>query len=90
LSVTDRGPGARRPPGGRSRAFGQTISLVDNMKIIPYTGDIDSLLLIENGRVDPSSMATHEFSFEQIEAAFELMTTKADGIIKPLMRFSTN
>jgi isopropanol dehydrogenase (NADP+) len=35
-------------------------------------------------------MTTHEFSFEQIEAAFELMTTKADGIIKPLMRFSTN
>jgi threonine dehydrogenase-like Zn-dependent dehydrogenase len=35
-------------------------------------------------------MTTHEFSFEQIETAFALMRTKADGGIKPLIRFSTN
>jgi threonine dehydrogenase-like Zn-dependent dehydrogenase len=30
-------------------------------------------------------MTTHRFSFEDIEAAFDLMASKADGVIKPLV-----
>lgn len=45
------------------------------------------LRLIETGRVDPTPMTTHEFGFDEVEHAFGLMETKADGIIKPLIRF---
>ena len=45
------------------------------------------LRLIEAGRVDPTRMTTHEFDFEDIEEAFELMASKEDGVIKPLVRF---
>ncbi len=43
--------------------------------------------LIKNNRVDPTLMTTHEFDFDQVDRAFELMKTKEDGIIKPLIRF---
>ncbi|HEY0639490.1 MAG TPA: NAD(P)-dependent alcohol dehydrogenase [Pseudonocardiaceae bacterium] len=43
--------------------------------------------LMRTGRVDPSPMTTHEFAFDDVERAFELMETKAEGIIKPLVRF---
>lgn len=43
--------------------------------------------LIEAGRVDPTPMTTHRFDFDEIETAFEMMKTKADGIIKPLIQF---
>lgn len=45
------------------------------------------LRLMQTGRVDPTPMTTHRFSFDQISTAFEMMTTKADGIIKPLITF---
>lgn len=45
------------------------------------------LRLLETDRVDPTRMTTHEFAFDDIEAAFELMDTNADGISKPLIRF---
>lgn len=45
--------------------------------------------LMIGGRVDPTPMTTHEFEFGQVERAFELMETKAENIIKPLIRFST-
>ena len=45
------------------------------------------LRLIQTGRVDPTPMTTHRFPFSQIENAFEMMKTKADGIIKPLVLF---
>jgi isopropanol dehydrogenase (NADP+) len=45
------------------------------------------LRLIENGRVDPTPMTTHEFPFAEVEKAFAMMTDKADGMIKPLIRF---
>jgi threonine dehydrogenase-like Zn-dependent dehydrogenase len=45
--------------------------------------------LIENGRVDPTLMTTHRFPFSQIEQAFELMKTKEDHIIKPLILFDS-
>ncbi len=45
------------------------------------------LRLLERGRLDPSPMTTHTFDFGEIETAFEMMKTKEDGIIKPLIRF---
>jgi len=45
------------------------------------------LRLIETGRVDPTSMTTHTFKFDEIEKAFHMMETKEDGIIKPIIVF---
>ncbi|MFP4597591.1 MAG: NAD(P)-dependent alcohol dehydrogenase [Persicimonas sp.] len=45
------------------------------------------LRLLERGRVDPTPMTTHTFGFDEIETAYEMMKTKEDGIIKPLIRF---
>ena len=45
------------------------------------------LRLIEKGRIDPTPMTTHTFTFDQIEKAFHMMETKEDGIIKPLIVF---
>lgn len=46
------------------------------------------LRLLENGRVDPTPMTTHTFSFDEIDKAFHLMETKEEGIIKPLIDFT--
>jgi len=46
------------------------------------------LRLLQSGRIDPTPMTTHTFSFNQIEEAFALMSSKADGIIKPLITFA--
>jgi threonine dehydrogenase-like Zn-dependent dehydrogenase len=43
--------------------------------------------LIQNGRIDPTPMTTHRFLFNEIEKAFQMMQTKADGILKPLILF---
>lgn len=43
--------------------------------------------IIERGRVDPTLMTTHRFPFDELERAFELMETKEEGIIKPLIEF---
>ncbi|HEY7162105.1 MAG TPA: NAD(P)-dependent alcohol dehydrogenase [Acidobacteriota bacterium] len=43
--------------------------------------------LIMNGRIDPTPMTTHRFLFNEIETAFQMMQTKADGILKPLILF---
>lgn len=40
-----------------------------------------------NGRVDPTPMTTHRFSFDQVEHAFEMLSNKTDNIIKPLITF---
>ncbi|MGY1709263.1 NAD(P)-dependent alcohol dehydrogenase [Geodermatophilus sp. SYSU D00758] len=45
------------------------------------------LRLLHNGRIDPTPMTTHRFGFDDIERAFDMMTTKDDGIIKPLITF---
>ncbi len=45
------------------------------------------LRLLETGRVDPTPMTTHRFPFHQIERAFEMMRTKEDGILKPMILF---
>src|SRR6056297_1432506 len=45
------------------------------------------LRLLDRDRVDPTRMTTHEFGFAEIDEAFELMETKEDGVIKPLIDF---
>ena len=44
--------------------------------------------LMLSGRIDPTPMTTHEFGFDDVPAAFAMMTTKDDGIIKPLITFA--
>ena len=43
--------------------------------------------MIKNGRVDPTKLSTHHFKFSEIEKALDMMTTKADGVIKPVIHF---
>lgn len=43
--------------------------------------------LIENRRIDPTLMTSHTFSFDELERAFEMMKSKEDGMIKPLINF---
>lgn len=45
------------------------------------------LRLLSAKRIDPTPLTTHRFPFAEIEKAFGLMATKADGIIKPLIVF---
>ncbi|MBM9603549.1 zinc-binding dehydrogenase [Desulfopila inferna] len=45
------------------------------------------LRLIETGRVDPTPMTSHTFDFKDIEKAFQMMESKEDGVIKPLILF---
>lgn len=45
------------------------------------------LRLIEKKRVDPTPMTTHTFRFDELDKAFEMMKTKDDDIIKPLIIF---
>lgn len=43
--------------------------------------------MLANGRVDPSPMTTHRLPFEQVEHGYQLMDTKEEGVIKPLIEF---
>jgi isopropanol dehydrogenase (NADP+) len=43
--------------------------------------------LLETKRVDPSLMTTHRFKFAELKRAMQMMKTKEDGIIKPLIVF---
>ena len=43
--------------------------------------------LMQSGRIDPTPMTTHRFPFDDIERAFDMMSSKQDGIIKPLITF---
>ena len=45
------------------------------------------LRLLAMGRVDPTPLPTHEFSFPELDRAFAMMQTKEDGIVKPLIHF---
>jgi threonine dehydrogenase-like Zn-dependent dehydrogenase len=45
------------------------------------------LRLLHMGRVDPTRMTTHTFPFAELDAAFEIMDKKLDGVIKPLIVF---
>lgn len=46
--------------------------------------------LIANKRVDPTVMTSHRFRFDQLDQAFELMSTNGDNVIKPLICFSSH
>jgi isopropanol dehydrogenase (NADP+) len=43
--------------------------------------------LLQSGRIDPTPMTTHRFGFDDIERAFDMMSSKEDGVIKPLITF---
>jgi len=45
------------------------------------------LRLLDNDRVDPTKLTTHTFNFEDVDRAFDLMDTKEEGVIKPLIDF---
>ncbi len=45
------------------------------------------LLLLRNGKIDPTLMTTHTFKYDQADKAFEIMDKKLDGVIKPLIKF---
>ena len=45
------------------------------------------LRMLERDRVDPTKMTTHEFDFDEIETAFDMMDEKSDDIVKPLIHF---
>jgi threonine dehydrogenase-like Zn-dependent dehydrogenase len=45
------------------------------------------LRILEAGRVDPTRMTTHTFSFDEMPRAFEIMDQKLEGVIKPLITF---
>jgi threonine dehydrogenase-like Zn-dependent dehydrogenase len=45
------------------------------------------LRLLQKKRVDPTHLTTHRFPFRDVERAFEMMRTKTDGILKPLILF---
>jgi threonine dehydrogenase-like Zn-dependent dehydrogenase len=45
--------------------------------------------LLQHERLDPTLMTSHRFGFSEIEKAFHMMEEKADGMIKPLIDFSS-
>jgi threonine dehydrogenase-like Zn-dependent dehydrogenase len=45
------------------------------------------LRLLQKKRVDPTHLTSHRFPFRDVERAFEMMRTKKDGILKPLILF---
>ena len=47
------------------------------------------LRLIEMGRLDPSPLTAHYFDFSELDKAFEMMKMKAEGIIKPMIKFDS-
>ena len=50
-------------------------------------GDCDEILaLIADGRIDTTPLITHTFPLEDIEAAYCLFESKAEGVIKVAVR----
>jgi threonine dehydrogenase-like Zn-dependent dehydrogenase len=45
------------------------------------------LRLLHAGRIDPTPLTTHRFSFAEVERAFHMMESKEDNIIKPLITY---
>lgn len=45
------------------------------------------LTLIETGRIDPSPLVTHRYSFEQAHTALNDLAERRRGLIKPLITF---
>ena len=40
---------------------------------------------MQSGRIDPTPMTTHRSGFHNIETAFDMMTSKQERIINPLI-----
>jgi threonine dehydrogenase-like Zn-dependent dehydrogenase len=45
------------------------------------------LRVLQSGRLDPTLMTTHRFSFGEMDRAFEVSDKKLDNVIKPLISF---
>ncbi len=45
------------------------------------------LRVLRSGRLDPTRMTTHQFPFDEIERAFEVMDKKLEDVVKPLIVF---
>ena len=45
------------------------------------------LRVLETGRVDPTLMTTHTFSFDDMEQAFDVFGKRAENVVKPLITF---
>ncbi|MFI0409239.1 NAD(P)-dependent alcohol dehydrogenase [Actinomadura sp. 3N508] len=45
------------------------------------------LRILETGRLDPSKMTTHTFSFDDMERAFEVSDRKLENVVKVLINF---
>jgi isopropanol dehydrogenase (NADP+) len=45
------------------------------------------LRVLETGRVDPTLMTTHTFSFDDMEEAFDVFGKREENVIKPLITF---
>jgi isopropanol dehydrogenase (NADP+) len=45
------------------------------------------LRVLETKRVDPTSMTTHTFGFDEMERAFEVADKKLDEVVKVLITF---
>jgi threonine dehydrogenase-like Zn-dependent dehydrogenase len=45
------------------------------------------LRLLETGRVDPTQLTTHRFSFDEMERAFEVADKKLEDVVKVLITF---
>jgi threonine dehydrogenase-like Zn-dependent dehydrogenase len=43
------------------------------------------LRVLQGGRLDPTSMTTHTFGFDDMERAFEVLDKKLDDVVKPLI-----
>lgn len=56
------------------------------------TGGVDGckcaeeLALIAEGKIDPAPLITHTFAFSDIEKAYELFASRADGVMKVALR----
>jgi threonine dehydrogenase-like Zn-dependent dehydrogenase len=45
------------------------------------------LRVLEANRLDPTSMTTHTFGFDEMERAFEIADKKLDDVVKVLITF---
>lgn len=68
-------------PASTARRKGLTIKLVRRMKhTYPR-----AMALVQQGLVDVRSLITHRFSLEETAAAFDLVSRRADGVVKALV-----
>jgi threonine dehydrogenase-like Zn-dependent dehydrogenase len=45
------------------------------------------LRFLETDRIDPTHLTTHEFSFDEVDRGFELIDSKAETVVTPLITF---